>query len=93
MAASIAVWWIARRADWQRRYLDYRVLAEALRVQFYWAVAGVDRPKLSRFGHDVFLKRHDLELGWIRNILRVSGLRDDAAASKPYGCGYRNRDA
>jgi hypothetical protein len=87
MAASIAVWWIARRADWQRRYLDYRVLAEALRVQFYWAVAGVDRPKLSRFGHDVFLKRHDLELGWIRNILRVSGLRDDATASKPSDAG------
>jgi hypothetical protein len=56
-------------------------------VQFYWAVAGVDRPKLSRFGHDVFLKRHDLELGWIRNILRVSGLRDDAAASKPTEAG------
>ena len=87
MATSIGVWWIADRADWQRRYLDYRVLAEALRVQFYWAVAGVDRPKLSRFGHDVFLKRHDLELGWIRNILRVSGLRDDAAASKPTDAG------
>ena len=87
MATSIGVWWIADRAEWQRRYLDYRVLAEALRVQFYWAVAGVDRPRLSRFGHDLFLKRHDLELGWIRNILRISGLRDDATASKPTEAG------
>ena len=87
MAASIAVWWIARRGNWQRRYLDYRVLAEALRVQFYWAVAGVDRPKLSRFGHDAFLKRHDLELGWIRNILRVAGRRDDATGDKPTEAG------
>ena len=35
--------WLRSRGDWQRRYLDYRVLAEALRVQFYWAIAGVER--------------------------------------------------
>ncbi len=66
------------RGGWQRRYHDYRVLAEALRVQFYWAIAGVERPAVSRFGHDAFLKRQDLELGWIRNMLRVAGQRDDA---------------
>jgi hypothetical protein len=81
MAASIGTYLIARRGAWQRRYVDYRVLAEALRVQFYWAIARVERPALSRFGHDAFLKRHDLELGWIRNILRVSGRQGDAAGS------------
>jgi hypothetical protein len=79
MSAMIGTHLIQRRGAWQRRYLDYRVLAEALRVQFYWAVAGVDRPAPSRFGHDAFLKRQDLELGWIRNVLRVAGQRDDAA--------------
>ncbi len=83
MAASIGTYLVARRGAWQRRHLDYRVLAEALRVQFYWAVAGVEPPALSRFGHDAFLKRHDLELGWIRNVLRVTGRRDDATGNEP----------
>ncbi len=86
MAVSIGAYLLQRRGDWQRRYLDYRVLAEALRVQFYWAVAGVDRPAASRFGHDAFLKRH-LELGWIRNMLRVAGRRDDASGHAPTESG------
>jgi hypothetical protein len=86
MAVSIGAYWVQRRGDWQRRYLDYRVLAEALRVQFYWAVARVDRPAASRFGHDAFLKQH-LELGWIRNLLRVAGRRDDASDHAPTESG------
>jgi hypothetical protein len=78
MAAAIATSLIARRGAWQRKSQDYRVLAEALRVQFYWAIAAVERPAPSRFGHDAFLKRQDLELGWIRNMLRIAGRRDDA---------------
>jgi hypothetical protein len=97
LAASIAVYLVARRGAWQRRYLDYRVLAEALRVQFYWAVAGVDRPAPSRFGHDAFLKRQDLELGWIRHMLRVAGQKDDAGgrvtvAAVEAGIGAAVRD-
>ncbi len=87
MAASIGTYLVAKRGAWQRRHLDYRVLAEALRVQFYWAVAGVEPPALSRFGHDAFLKRHDLELGWIRNVLRVTGRRDDATENVPAETG------
>jgi hypothetical protein len=67
-----------RRFSWQRKYLDYRVLAEGLRVQFYWAVAGVEMENPSRFSHDSFLKRQDLELGWIRNVMRYAGFRSDS---------------
>ena len=87
MTASIGAYLAQRRGEWQRRYCDYRVLAEALRVQFYWAVAGVRRPTASRFGHDAFLKRQDLELGWIRNLLRVAGRRDDASVARPVESG------
>ena len=66
------------RYSWQRKYLDYRVLAEGLRVQFYWAVAGVAMENPSRFSHDSFLKRQDLELGWIRNVMRFAGFRSDS---------------
>lgn len=87
MASSIATYLVANRGGWQRRYHDYRVLAEALRVQFYWAIAGVERPAVSRFGHDSFLKRQDLELGWIRNMLRVAGQKDDATEETPSDAG------
>ncbi len=81
LVAGMLAYGLERRGAWQRRHLDYRVLAEALRVQFFWAVAGVTRSALNRFGHDSFLKRQDLELGWIRNVLRVAGARDDALGS------------
>jgi hypothetical protein len=67
-----------RSFSWQRKYLDYRVLAEGLRVQFWWAVAGVEMENPSRFSHDSFLKRQDLELGWIRNVMRYAGFRSDS---------------
>lgn len=69
---------IATRRDWHRRHLDYRALAEGLRVQFYWAAAGVDSGSVARFTHDSFLQSQDVELGWIRNVMRVAGTRHDA---------------
>jgi len=83
IAAMLATAQAAQSGAWQRKYVDYRVLAEALRVQFYWAIAGVERPAPSRFGHDAFLKREDLEIGWLRNILRIAGRRDDAGGRTP----------
>ncbi|MEO1595626.1 MAG: hypothetical protein AAFS02_10325 [Pseudomonadota bacterium] len=68
----------AKRGDWARKYLDYRALAEGLRVQFYWAVAGVRDENVSRFTHDNFLRTQDPSLGWIRNVMRVAGLQTDA---------------
>ena len=70
--------WLDRRFEWQRKFQDYRVLAEGLRVQFFWSVAGVAMENPSRFSHDSFMKRQDLELGWIRNVMRFSGYRADS---------------
>ena len=39
--AGVGVAGIARRREWHRKYLDYRSLAEGLRVQFYWRRAGI----------------------------------------------------
>ncbi|MEZ5557556.1 MAG: hypothetical protein R3E86_03315 [Pseudomonadales bacterium] len=73
-----------RRGNWYRRYLDYRALAEGLRVQFFWALAGVPMASATQFSHDCFMKRQDLELGWIRNVMRYAGRRANAvAASAP----------
>ncbi|MGI9236313.1 MAG: hypothetical protein ACR2QZ_02905 [Woeseiaceae bacterium] len=77
--ASAAVQYWAERQGWHRKYLDYRTLAEGLRVQFYWAVAGVRNENESKYTHDNFLQAQDPELGWIRNIMRVAGTHCDAA--------------
>lgn len=69
----------SRRKGWHRKYLDYRALAEGLRVQFYWAAGGVAREIDSKFAHDHFLQTQDPELGWIRNVMRVAGTRCDAS--------------
>jgi hypothetical protein len=75
---AYAIQWVATRSAWNRKYLDYRALAEGLRVQFYWAAAGVTSENESKFTHDNFLQTQDPELGWIRNVMRVAGTRCDA---------------
>lgn len=75
---GIGLAFIARQKNWHRRYLDYRVLAEGLRVQYYWSVAGVLREGQSKFAYDNFLRQRDIDLGWIRNVMRVAGTRVDA---------------
>ena len=64
--------------SWHRKYLDYRTLAEGLRVQLYWAAAGVRSGNKSKFSHDDFLQSKDPDLGWIRNVMRVAGTECDA---------------
>lgn len=77
MLAWVGINAIAGRGAWHRKYLDYRTLAEGLRVQFYWAAAGVTSGNVSKFAHDNFLQMQDAELGWIRNVMRVAGTECD----------------
>jgi hypothetical protein len=71
---------IAKRGAWHRKYLDYRTLAEGLRVQFYWAVAGVSSSSKWKFTHDNYFQSQNPEFGWIRNVMRVAGIVCDAFA-------------
>ncbi len=75
---AAAVQKYAQDRGWHRRYLDYRALAEGLRVQFYLSAAGITSDNESKFTHDNFLQTQDPELGWIRNVMRVAGTRVDA---------------
>ncbi|MDE2050810.1 MAG: hypothetical protein KGJ72_07305 [Gammaproteobacteria bacterium] len=58
--------WQGRR-DVQGRYLDYRALAEGLRVQFYWRLAGLPDSAASSY-----LRKQLDELRWIREALRAA---------------------
>jgi hypothetical protein len=71
---------LARRRGWHRKYLDYRALAEGLRIQSYWRRANISANADHEFAHDNFLQRQNIELGWIRNVMRAASLH---AASHP----------
>lgn len=80
---------IARRRAWHRKYLDYRALAEGLRVQYYWRRAGISLTSDPEFARDSLMQKQDIELGWVRNVMRSAGLaagahgsRHDAAAMR-----------
>jgi hypothetical protein len=70
LCGTVLAYW-AHRGAWHRKYLDYRALAEALRVDFYWEVAGVRKEYDGEFAHESFLQKQDVELQWIRNAMRA----------------------
>jgi hypothetical protein len=76
-ATGIAISMIERRRAWHRKYLDYRALAEGLRVQGYWRRAGISLTGDPEFAHDSLLQKQDIELGWTRNVMRGAGLLED----------------
>ena len=78
-AFGISLSVLAQRRGWHRKYLDYRALAEGLRVQSYWRRAGLSVTADSEFAHDNFLQKQDVELGWIRNVMRSAGLEGEIA--------------
>ncbi|MFO1506902.1 MAG: hypothetical protein U1F23_07455 [Lysobacterales bacterium] len=71
---GIVISTIAQRRGWHRKYLDYRALAEGLRVQGYWRRAGISLTNDPEFAHDSLLQKQDIELGWVRNMMRAAGL-------------------
>lgn len=70
---ALALW--AHRRKWHRRFLDYRALAEGLRVDFYWEITGVRAQFDGEFAHESFLQKQDVELEWIRAAMRTVSLR------------------
>jgi len=65
LASAISLYFLAKRKDFQNKHLDYRALAEGLRVQLFWKLAG-----LSDEVADHYLRQHRTELEWIRNAVR-----------------------
>ncbi|MGA9365988.1 MAG: hypothetical protein WBV35_00875, partial [Steroidobacteraceae bacterium] len=74
---TIILLWQGRR-DVQGRYLDYRALAEGLRVQFYWRLAGLHDSASSSY-----LRKQADELRWIREALRAAAALPPPNAAHP----------
>lgn len=81
-AVGVLISTMAKRRAWHRKYLDYRALAEGLRVQDYWRRAGISLTGDPEFAHDSLLQKQDIELGWTRNVMRSAAL-DERARSTP----------
>lgn len=64
----------ARRENYQDKYQDYRALAEGLRVNLFWRLAGIFDEVT-----DHYLGKSRTELDWIRHALRgwSLGARDE----------------
>jgi len=52
----------ARGLKSRRKHEDYRALSEALRVQFYWLAAGIERMAAT-----VYLEKHAGDMTWVRH--------------------------
>jgi hypothetical protein len=57
---------LARKKEFHGKYLDYRALAEGMRVQFFWQLAGLNKSVA-----DHYLRKQRSELDWIRKAIRV----------------------
>ena len=65
-AVAYALVLMTWRLDLHGRYLDYRALAEGLRVQLWWRVAGVDEVVSDHYFH-----RQRGSADWLRLVLRA----------------------
>jgi hypothetical protein len=74
---------LAHHRGWHRKYLDYRALAEGLRVQSCWRRAGIAASADHEFAHDNFLQKQNIELGWIRNVMRAASLYPSTHPDEP----------
>jgi hypothetical protein len=84
LAAAFIAYRIARNADLENRYQDYRAVSEGMRVQIAWNAAGAG----NEFVDPYYMRMQQSELQWIRMALRSAALvesltpavRDDRVA-------------
>jgi hypothetical protein len=69
-SGSYALFMRGERHRLEETYLEYRALAEGLRVQFFWHVAGIHKNVADDFLRD---QRDDLE--WLRLVLQYTVMR------------------
>jgi len=90
MAGSV---WCVRRRRYDTLFLEYRALAEAMRVLFFWRIAGVAQPAWL-----CYLAKHSGVVHWVRHAVRTTQFRHDAAApalpgiAPPDGLAVARRD-
>lgn len=65
LALAFLIYFLSRKRNYQNKYLDYRALAEGLRVNLFWKIAGI-KDDVASF----YLRKQQGDLEWIRQALR-----------------------
>ena len=52
-------------------------------MQSYWHRAGLSLSGDAEFARDNFLQKQDVELGWVRNVMRAAELENDVKGRTP----------
>ena len=68
LAAAALLWVIAKGQRFQDRFQDLRAVAEGLRIQYFWRLAG-----LPHAAADHYLRKQRSDLDWIRHAVRYWG--------------------
>ena len=74
---AYGVFALAAWRKYHNKHLDYRALAEGLRVQFAWAYAGMPDD-----ASDHYLTKHCGELGWIRQAIRMGNIANPGVTGR-----------
>jgi hypothetical protein len=83
IAAAVGLYWSMKWAKIQPRFLEYRALAEAMRVAFFWRVASLPGDPADRYpGH---IAR---EVESVSMALRNEELRVDEPPPEPQGLAF-----
>lgn len=79
LGLAYAIYLLARKRNYQNYYHDFRALAEGLRIQFYWHLAGINLSV-----EEYYLRRQRREMNWVRAAIRVcwSIQQSDAATAR-----------
>jgi hypothetical protein len=75
LAAAFIAYRIARSADLENRYQDYRAVSEGMRVQIAWNAAGAG----NEFVDPYYMRMQQSELQWIRMALRSAAFVESLA--------------
>ena len=77
VSAAAGLFIVAKRLRIENQFLDSRSLAEALRIQFYWGLSGIDEPASKHY-----LLHHRGSIDWIRAaLLNISLFRVEDTGS------------
>ena len=83
IVAAVALYWTMKLAKIQPRFLEYRALAEAMRVAFFWRAAGLPGDPADRYpGH---IAR---EVESVSMALRNEEMLVEAPAPEPAGLAF-----
>ncbi len=76
LTAAMVIFMLQRRSGSHDEYVDFRLIAECLRVQTYWRATGVESSVRDEFG-----AKSKLDFEWARYILRSWALSDSFCSS------------